>query len=63
MYVANRVTEILERSSVARWCHVPIEKNPADICSRGVASPVDLLKIKGINKNHGIKDKYFFGIT
>ena len=38
-YVANRVTEILEGHSVAQWCHVPSKKNPADMCSKGVASP------------------------
>ena len=43
-YVAIRVIEILEGSSVEKWCHVPSEWNPADMCSRGVASPEDLLK-------------------
>ena len=43
-YIANRVTEILEGSSVVKWCHVPSKRNPADIISRGVASPEDSLK-------------------
>ena len=42
-YVANRVTEIIEGSFVEQWCHVPSEKNPADMCSKGVAPPEDLL--------------------
>ena len=42
-YVANRVTEILDESSISQWHHVPSESNPADICSRGVVSPIDLL--------------------
>ena len=44
MYVANRVTEILEGSSVAQWCQVASEWNLTNMCSRGVASPKDLLK-------------------
>ena len=43
-YVANRVTETLEGSSLAQWCHVPSDSNPADMCSRGVASPEYLSK-------------------
>ena len=43
-YIANRVTEILEGSSVAKWCHVPSKRNPADIFSRGAASPEESLK-------------------
>ena len=42
-YAANRTAEILEGSSVAQWCHLASERNPPDICSRGVASHEDLL--------------------
>ena len=63
MYVANRVTEILEGSSVAQWCQVASEWNLTNMCSRGVASPKDLLKNQRDNKNHETKEKNFFGIT
>ena len=33
------------------------------MCSRGVASPKDLLKNQRDNKNHETKEKNFFGIT
>ena len=42
--VAIKVKEILEGSSVAQWCHVSSERNQADVCSRGVASPENILK-------------------
>lgn len=35
-FVANRVSEIQERSSHATWRHVRTEDNPADIISRGI---------------------------
>ena len=40
-----------------------MKKNPADMSSRAVASSEELLKIKKVNKNYGIKDQGFFGIT
>jgi transposase InsO family protein len=41
VFVANRVAEILEHSSVDQWKHVPGEQNPADCGTRGMA-PSDL---------------------
>lgn len=36
IYVANRVTQILEISEPNQWRHVVSEKNPADLASRGI---------------------------
>lgn len=36
-YVANRISQILEISSVSQWQHVPSTQNPADIISRGTS--------------------------
>lgn len=49
VYVANRVTEIKNITNVNQWNHIEGEKNPADICSRGVKSLEDLAtnKVKG----------------
>ena len=58
-YVANRVAEILEESSVAQWRHVPSERNLADMCSRGVASPEDLLKNQKYQQKSWYKGKKF----
>ena len=44
VFVANRVTEIREQTNPEQWNHVEGKSNPADICSRGVMSPVQLLK-------------------
>ena len=41
IFVANRVTQILELTDVAHWHHVRSESNPADCLSRG-ASPLEL---------------------
>lgn len=38
IFVANRVGEIQELTTVAEWFHVPTECNPADIISRGCNS-------------------------
>ena len=38
VYVANKVTEILEMMSASQWHHIGSKDNPADICSRGVAT-------------------------
>ena len=35
-FVANRIGEILESTTKARWRHIPGRLNPADICSRGI---------------------------
>ena len=44
VYVANRQNEILESSTESQWRHVPGKVNPADILTRGVYNPSDLLK-------------------
>ena len=38
VFVANRVGEILRQSKIEQWAHVPTEKNPADIASRGATA-------------------------
>ena len=47
-FVANRVTEILEKSSSDQWKHVPGTSNPADLITRGVDDPRSLMET---NKN------------
>ena len=42
VYVANSVTEILEMTTAFQWHHIGSEENPADICSRGVATVNEL---------------------
>ena len=44
VFVANRVTEILELSDSRQWHHVAGTKNPADVLSRGVVDPRKLLE-------------------
>ena len=34
VYVANRVSDILDLSSPLQWAHVPGKQNPADVLSR-----------------------------
>ena len=58
-YVANRVAEILEESSVAQWRHVPSERNLAYMCSGGVASPKDLLKNQKYQQKSWYKGQKF----
>ena len=55
VYPANRVSEILEDSTVDQWRLVPGELNPADILTRGVHDPADLMKPdkKGTSWFHG----------
>ena len=47
-FVANRVTEIIEASTPEQWKHVPGTSNPADLLTRGVEDPRELLET---NKN------------
>ena len=47
VFVANRVQEIQEKSSVKQWKYVDTKSNPADEASRGVR-PKDLSKSKWI---------------
>ena len=42
-YVANRVTEILETIPLNSFRHVPGKLNPADLLTRGVADPANLM--------------------
>ena len=34
VYVANRVTEILEMTTASQWYHIESKENPADICKQ-----------------------------
>ena len=43
VFVANRVTEILELSDKEQWNHIKGTANPADVLSRGVLDPRKLL--------------------
>ena len=43
IYVANRVTQVLQSTSADEWNYIEGVKSPADICSGGEFSPVDLL--------------------
>ena len=43
VYTANRVTEILETSTPDQWKHVPGNLNPADMLTRGVTKPSELM--------------------
>ena len=44
IYVANRVSQILERTSSTDWNFIGGVRNPADVCSRGVFHPTQLLE-------------------
>ena len=44
VFVANRTTEILEHSQPEQWRHIPGKVNPADLLTRGVNDPTDLLQ-------------------
>ncbi len=44
VYTANRVTEILETSTATQWNLVPGVMNPADILTRGITDPCELMK-------------------
>ena len=43
-FVANRVSEITEKSSPKQWHHVPGVINPADVLTRGVEDPRQLME-------------------
>ena len=43
VFVANRVAEVLEATSVDQWRHVPGEINPADCGTRGLS----LVQVRG----------------
>ena len=38
IFVANRVSEILESTTVDQWFHVPFADNPADAGTRGMSA-------------------------
>ena len=38
VFVANRVAEILESTTIDQWFHVPTADNPADVGTRGIAA-------------------------
>lgn len=38
MYVANRITQIHESSTIAQWRYVPSQDNPADLITRGTSA-------------------------
>ncbi len=42
-FVANRVTEIVGKSAPRQWGHVPGSINPADVLTRGVEDPRELM--------------------
>nr|XP_033204725.1 uncharacterized protein LOC117165443 [Bombus vancouverensis nearcticus] len=42
-FVANRVTEIQQKTHISDWRHIPAADNPADLISRG-QSPEDFLR-------------------
>ena len=48
VYVANRVTEIHELSSKEQWNHVPGTENPADLLTRGVKDPSELMSTNSV---------------
>ena len=43
-YVANRKTEINEATDPNDWRHIPGELNPADLLTRGVTNPAQLIE-------------------
>lgn len=45
VFVANRVSQILEVTNAHQWKHVRTEDNPADVISRGLA-PDELINLK-----------------
>lgn len=48
VYVANRIQEIRDCTSLDQWRYVPSEHNPADIASRGL-SAIDLVNSSWLN--------------
>ncbi len=52
VFVANRLGEILESTSVDQWRYVPTDQNPADCGTRG-------LTVEELNKSHWISGPRF----
>ena len=44
VYIANRVAGILEYTDTGNWRHIDGKMNPADICTRGLMDPANLLQ-------------------
>ena len=44
MYVADRVAEILEYTNTGNWQHIDGKMKEADICTRGLTDPANLLQ-------------------
>ena len=61
VFVANRVTEIGEQTNPEQWNYVEGKSNPADTCSRGVMSPVQLLQDNNEGDNW-IRGPKFYGV-
>ena len=55
IFVANRVSEILEHSTIDEWHHVPGEMNPADCATRGF-TPSQLLESTWLTGPAFLKD-------
>ena len=53
VYVSNRVSDIADHSSPEQWAHLPGKLNPADVLSRGVDDPEEL-----VNSGHYTGPKF-----
>ena len=61
VYVANRVSQILESTSSNYLNFIEEVKNPADICSRGVFHPMQLLETNKHGQNWLSRLKFLCG--